>query len=129
MKKPIYTGQTILIAEDDDLNFSLFYISLRETGVKILHAENGQQAIDLCREHPEIDLIIMDGMMPAMNGFDATRLIRIFRPELPIILLTAYVSQASIHSAVESGCSDYLSKPIDQQTLKTALQKWLIKKE
>ena len=128
MDVPGYSGHTILIAEDDNLNYSLFYTSLRKTGVKILHAENGKQAIDLCREHPEIDLIIMDGMMPVMNGFDATRQIRMFRPDVPIILLTAYVSSASIHGAVESGCNDYLSKPISQETLQTTLQKWLIKK-
>jgi CheY-like chemotaxis protein len=128
MEEPLYTGHTILIAEDDVLNYNLFHASLRNTGVTILHAENGQQAIDFCREHPEIDLIIMDGMMPGMNGFDATRQIRMFRPDLPIVLLTAYVSSASIHSAVESGCNDYLSKPINQETLTTTLRKWLINK-
>jgi len=128
MEELEYAEHTIMIAEDDDLNYDLFYASLRKTGVKILRAQNGEQAINLCREHPEIELIIMDGMMPLMTGFDATRQIRLFRPELPIILLTAYVSSASIHSAVESGCNDYLSKPINQETLKTTLRKWLIKK-
>jgi CheY-like chemotaxis protein len=71
-------------------------------------------------------MIIMDGMMPLKTGYDATREIRNFRPELPIILLTAHVSQGSIRDAVLSGCNDYLAKPIGPKELLTVLKKWLV---
>jgi CheY-like chemotaxis protein len=69
---------------------------------------------------------MMDGMMSQMTGYDATREIRKFRPDVPIIMLTAYVSQASIRDAVMSGCNDYMAKPIGPEELLTMLQKWLV---
>lgn len=121
-----YTGYTILIAEDNESNYEYLRQTFKPTGLTILHASNGKDAIESCLTHPEIKLILMDGMMPVMTGYDATREIRKFRPELPIVVLTAYVSQTSIRDAVASGCTDYLAKPIGKEELLSVLKKWLV---
>ena len=124
MEKMNFLGFTLLIAEDDLSNFEYLKSTFRDTGITILHAVSGDQAVKLAEEHPEIGLIFMDGMMPVMTGYDAARLIRKFRPELPIVILTAYVSQDSIRDAVMSGCNDYLAKPIGHEELMVTLKKW-----
>ena len=121
-----YTGYTILIAEDNVSNFDYIKNTFRTTGLTILHAANGKEAVDYCLAHPEIRLVLMDGMMPEMTGYEATIEIRKFRTELPIVLLTAYVSQPSIRDAVISGCTDYLAKPIGTDELLTVLKKWIV---
>ena len=126
MEQLKYPGFTILIAEDDDTNFDYIQQTYRATGLTILRAANGQMAIDICYDHPEIRLVLMDGMMPVKTGYSAAREIRVFRPDLPIIILTAYVSQESIRDAVTSGCNDYLAKPIGSEELLTVLKKWLM---
>ncbi len=126
MEELKFTGQTILVAEDDDTNFDYITQTYRSTGLNILRAENGEEAVDRCKTDPEIRMVIMDGMMPLKTGYDATREIRKFRPGLPIILLTAYVSQDSIRNAVTSGCNDYLAKPIGPEELLSVLKKWLV---
>jgi len=120
-----FNGKTILIAEDNDANFELLFHSCKSTGVTILRARTGVEAVAFCRKTPEIDLVLMDGMMPEMTGYDATKEIRAFRKDLPVIIITAYVNPASISSAVSSGASDYLAKPIGVEELLTILKKWL----
>lgn len=123
-----YAGYTILVAEDNEANFAFVKACFRQTYLRILHAKNGHETVDLCRSEPDIGLIIMDGQMPQKSGYEATVEIHSFRPELPIILLTAYVSAASGRIALESGCNDFLAKPISCATLKSALEKWILKK-
>lgn len=127
MNDTSYSGYTILIAEDNDMNFTFFHDCLAKTGVNILRAKNGMAAVELCRKHPEIGMILMDGLMPTMNGYEATKEIRKFASALPIVILTAYISHLSIHEAVSSGCNDYLSKPISSDALLTAIRKWIVK--
>ncbi|MEI6173987.1 MAG: response regulator [Bacteroidota bacterium] len=126
MEQLNFSGCTILVAEDEETNFEYIWSVFKATGLTMLRARTGIEAVELCKEHPEIRLIIMDGMMPVLNGYNATREIRNFRTNLPIILLTAYVSQSSIRDAVTSGCNDYLAKPIGHEELLTMLKKWLI---
>ncbi len=121
-----YTGATILIAEDDDTNFEYIVQTYKSTGLVILRAKNGEEAVIMCADHPEIRMILMDGMMPVMTGYDATREIRKQRPDLPVVVLTAYVSHESIRDAVTSGCNDYLAKPIDPEELLVVLKKWMM---
>jgi len=121
-----YPDHTILIAEDDEANFQYFQQTAKAAGIKIVRAENGLEAIKQCENHPEIRLILMDGMMPVMTGYEATRTIRKIRPDLPIVILTAYVSKDSIRDAVLSGCNDYLAKPIGTEELRMILKKWLV---
>lgn len=120
-----FSNNTLLIAEDNESNFNYLRISLRKTGIKIHRAVNGQEAVELCEKYPEIDLVFMDGMMPSMTGYDATRLIHEMRPDLPVILITAFVSPASLHEAYSTGCNDYLAKPIGPDAIMSTLTKWL----
>jgi len=125
MKIPDFTGSTILIAEDLLPNAEYLQITLMKTGAVILIAGNGEEAAALCREHPEISLVLMDAMMPKMNGFDAARQMREFNTTVPVIVLTAYVSTAAIRETVEAKCNDFLAKPIGPEELFVVITKWL----
>ncbi len=125
MENPDFRRYTILVAEDNNSSYLYIEAALKNTGITILWARSGIETLELCKSNDAIDLILMDGMMPEMTGYDATREIRNFRYKLPIILLTAYVSSASFHQAVSSGCNDYLAKPIGREELIAILKKWL----
>lgn len=108
---------TILIVEDTKINFLYLEEILEEVNAKIIHAESGQKAVELCEKYPEIDLVLMDIKMPGMNGFEATRLIKKIRPKLPVIAQTAYAYSEDREDAINAGCDDYVPKPIDNEEL------------
>lgn len=119
--KPVYT---ILIAEDDEVNFLFLRNALMhsEAGEKfeILHAWNGMEALDIHRQHPDLDLVLMDIKMPQMDGLAATRIIKDENPFVPIVAQTAFALTGEQDKALEAGCEGYLSKPIElEQLLKT----------
>jgi CheY-like chemotaxis protein len=92
----------------------------------VQRAENGLQAVNYCREHPDdVGLILMDMKMPVMGGLDATRQIRKFLSDLPIIALTAYVSVADENAAYEAGCDEFMSKPVNKEKLLALMQQIL----
>lgn len=122
-----FSNYTVLIAEDNDSNFIYFKIGLKKTGITILRAKDGIDAVELCKQHPEISIVIMDGMMPEMTGYEATKAIKAFRPELPVILVTAFFSTDVTRDALQNGCDDFLSKPISPDTLRSVIHKWLVK--
>ena len=126
MIKRIYNGETILVAEDDEYSFEYIRRVLRDSGLTILKAVNGEEAVSRCKMHPEIRMILMDGMMPVMTGYQAATIIHGFRPDLPVVILTAFVSTESIRDAVISGCNDYLAKPFWTEELCSIVKKWLI---
>jgi CheY-like chemotaxis protein len=78
---------------------------------------NGAEAVEKCQQHPEIDLILMDIKMPVMNGIEATKQIRKFKPDIPIIAITAYAQTGDEHRIIEAGCNDYLAKPLRKDRL------------
>jgi len=119
------TKPFVLIAEDDELNFVFFKTLLNRIDCEYKHAQNGVEAVELCRRHPEIDLILMDIKMPVMNGIEATRLIREFRPELPIIAITAYAQTGDEQRFLQAGCNGYLAKPIKKDDLITLINKYI----
>lgn len=112
-----WAGKTILIAEDTDCSFLYLKTILRNTQAIVLWASSGQEAINEVREHKEIDVVLMDINMPGINGFDATIAIHSFRPDLPVIAQTAFVHDNEVQLCYASGCSDYISKPIDKHLL------------
>jgi CheY-like chemotaxis protein len=122
-----FSGHKLLIVEDNLQNFQFLNFSANKNNIEVVHAINGLEAVKACREHPDFSLILMDAMMPELDGFDATREIKSFRPDLPIVMLTAFISQESIRKAVAAGCNDYLSKPIGLNELTATFKKWLIK--
>lgn len=106
-------GFSVLIVEDDDTNLLLFKRILSGTKAKIYSAVNGQEAIDIFEENPDIDVILMDLKMPIVNGFEATRRIKKISPDTPIIAQTAYAFSNDAKEAIDAGCDDYISKPIE----------------
>ena len=121
---PLLDKPVILIAEDDESN--LFYLQtiLKKKHVSLISAINGKQAVELCREHPEISLVLMDIKMPVMNGLQATSEIKTFRRELTIIACTAFGMSGDEKNALNAGCDDYLTKPISRSTLIGKLKKY-----
>jgi PAS domain S-box-containing protein len=121
---PVLEKPVILIAEDDESN--RFYLEkiLTKRNVKVLSATDGIEAMEQCRAHPEISLVLMDLKMPVMDGFEATHEIKIFRKDLPIIALTAFAMSGDKKRALEAGCNDYLSKPVTRAVLFDKLKKY-----
>lgn len=120
-----FKGATILVAEDILSNFNMIQIMLQKTGATLLYAEDGSQAVNICRDQAQIDLVLMDIQMPEMNGYEATQEIRKFRPHLPVIALTAYAFEEDRRRVIEAGCTDFLAKPIDKEGLIAKLSKFL----
>lgn len=121
---PYLDKPVILIAEDDESN--LFYLEaiLKEKLVSIISAINGKEAVDQCRQHPEISLVLMDIKMPVMDGLEATREIKLFRRDLPIIACTAFALSGDTKMLLDAGCDDYVSKPVNKKILLGKLEKY-----
>ncbi|MFO7864649.1 MAG: response regulator, partial [Salinivirgaceae bacterium] len=100
---------------------------LEDTGVELIVTSDGQSTLDAALEHDDIDLILMDIKMPVMSGLDATRKIKVKKPELPIIAQTAYAMEDEKQHCLDAGCDDYISKPIDPTALFTLLKKYMTK--
>ncbi len=125
METPDFSSYSLLIAEDNEQNYRFFEVALKATGINMLRASNGAEAINMCRKH-HFDLVLMDAMMPEITGFEATRQIKSKFPALPVIMLTAYANPSSIREAVSAGCNDYMAKPITKNILYSYIHKWLI---
>lgn len=108
---------TILVAEDEEYNYQLIEVFLSEINCKLLHASDGLEAIKLCHEHPDIDLILMDIKMPKLNGQAALTEIRKFRKKIPIIAQTAYALEHDKQHFLNAGFDDYIPKPIRKEYL------------
>ena len=107
----------ILIAEDEKISEMHLSILLKNIGKEVLLAKTGFEAVEICRNNPDIDLILMDVKMPILNGHEATKLIREFNKKVVIIAQTAYALSGDRENALEAGCDDYISKPIDKEEL------------
>lgn len=119
--------QTILIAEDDNINFLLFQKMMQNKSFKIIRAINGQEAVDICISNPNIDLVLMDIKMPIMNGFEALEQIRPIRTNLPIIAQTAYSSSEDKIKIEDAGFNGYITKPLNRDNLFELINKFLDK--
>lgn len=111
------TVSTILIAEDDYTSFLYLESLLSGKGITFIHTSNGADTIKTVRENPGISLILMDIRMPGMTGIEATRQIRKFNRTVPIIAQTAYALAGDKELAIDAGCNDYISKPINRSDL------------
>jgi CheY-like chemotaxis protein len=107
----------ILIAEDEEFNYLYLAESLNEFNVELIRAKDGHSAVEMCKSNPHIDEVLMDIRMPVMDGYTATKEIKKFRPDLPIIAQTAYAMESDKKKAIDEGCDDYISKPIKRQDL------------
>lgn len=121
----------ILIAEDEEVN----YLHLEATLYRVpnatfqfYHAINGEEAVEMCLKNNEIDIVLMDIKMPVMNGYLATKKIKAHKPEMPIIAQTAYSTSSEKELALQHGCDDFISKPINKEMLLQLINKNLKKK-
>ena len=119
----IRSGSRILIAEDDYASYLYIQKSLTGEGIAFLRTTNGEDTVKIVRENPDISVILMDIKMPGMTGLEATRRIREFNPKVPIIAQTAYSLSGDRELAIEAGCNDYISKPINRKELQNLVKK------
>ena len=114
----------VLIAEDDEVSERLIEVEVRKYSKEIFKARTGFEAIEVCHNHPDIDLILMDIKMPGMDGYEATRQIRLFNKYVVIIAQTAFTQTGDREKAIEAGCNDYISKPIGKNDLIAMISKY-----
>jgi PAS domain S-box-containing protein len=112
-----WRGKTILVAEDMIQNYTLLQALLRRTGVRLLHALNGQIAIDTVKSQPEIDLILMDIQLPIKTGYEALKEILEIRKDIPVISYTAFALPHEREKSLNAGFADFIPKPIKAETL------------
>ncbi|MET8027241.1 HAMP domain-containing protein [Streptomyces avermitilis] len=122
-----FTGRTVLVVDDDARNLFALSGILELHGFKVLHAENGRKGVDTLLAHPEICLVLMDVMMPEMDGYAATMEIRGMSryTDLPVIAVTAKAMPGDREKALRSGASDYVTKPVDANDLIACVRRWL----
>ncbi len=121
-----YHGSKILVAEDDETNY--FYINAllkHETEFTVLHAQTGKEAIEIFKQDPDIALILMDIKMSDINGIEATRQIKEFNKDIPVIAVTAYAMLGDEEKILAAGCDGYLSKPISKSSLLRTISKFI----
>ena len=120
-------GTTIMIVDDDSRNIYALTTALEEYDMKVVPAESGAEALSLLSQHPGIDLVLMDIMMPEMDGYETIRRIRSVPKweRLPIIALTAKAMKGDRDACLSAGASDYVSKPVDLEQLLQLIRVWL----
>ncbi len=122
-----WSKKSILIADDEIHNYVIIEMALRKTKIKIFHAENGEEAVNIFKENPDIDVILMDIRMPEMGGLEATKFIRSVNRNIPIIAFTAFALSDDEAIAMEFGCDDYISKPVRPDFLLKKINEHLTK--
>lgn len=129
-EEPDFTGYSILLAEDVDINREIVIALLEPTGMKITLAENGRAAVAVMAEHAnDFDMIFMDVHMPEMDGYEATRRIRamdsLHAKEIPIVAMTANVFKEDVEACLAAGMNDHVGKPLDFSEVVAQLHKYL----
>jgi CheY-like chemotaxis protein len=123
----IFDGKKILIVDDDVRNVFALASALESNGMEVVYAENGRDGLEALDANPDVDLVLMDIMMPEMDGYEAIRAVRT-RDEfakLPIISLTAKAMKGDREKSVAAGASDYITKPVDTDQLLSLMRVWL----
>ncbi|WP_107450340.1 MULTISPECIES: HAMP domain-containing protein [unclassified Streptomyces] len=122
-----FGGEKVLIVDDDIRNVFALTSVLEQHGLSVLYAENGREGIEVLEQHDDVAVVLMDIMMPEMDGYATTTAIRRM-PQfsgLPIIALTAKAMKGDREKAIESGASDYVTKPVDPDHLLSVMQQWM----
>jgi HAMP domain-containing protein/CheY-like chemotaxis protein/signal transduction histidine kinase len=123
----VVSGKSVLVVDDDVRNIFSLTSMLEDHGMIVRFAENGKQAIEQLRKDPNVDAILMDIMMPEMDGYETTRAIRAMDQfkTMPIIALTAKAMKGDREKTIAAGASDYITKPVDTEQLLSLLRVWL----
>ena len=124
---PVLANRKVLIVDDDIRNIFALTSALEHHQMQVLRAENGKAGIDVLRATPDIDIVLMDIMMPEMDGYETMRAIRNMEQfkSLPIIALTAKAMKGDREKCIEAGASDYIAKPVNAEQLLSLLRVWL----
>jgi CheY-like chemotaxis protein len=117
----------VLVVEDDESSEIFISLAVEELSKEILVARNGAEAVEICRNNPDIDLVLMDAKMPVMDGYKATAIIRQFNKDVIIIAQTAFALLGNKEKLIEVGCNDYITKPIDRDELIAMIKKHISK--
>jgi CheY-like chemotaxis protein len=125
MKFRTWSDKTILIVEDDDVSNEFFEEVLRPTEAKLLFAREGKTAIQMCKDNPDIDVILMDIQLPVMDGQEAAEEIRKINSAITIIAQTAYAMSDDREKYLSAGFDDYISKPITPSGLLELIDKYI----
>ncbi|MCY7362942.1 MAG: DUF705 domain-containing protein, partial [Ignavibacteria bacterium] len=128
-KEAVFHAKKILLVDDDMRNLYALSKILKERGMEIIKAENGKNALEMLELHPEVDLILMDIMMPEMDGYEAMKRIRsnVKFKNLPVIALTAKAMKDDKQKCIDAGANDYITKPIEAERLLSLMRVWLSK--
>jgi signal transduction histidine kinase/CheY-like chemotaxis protein/HAMP domain-containing protein len=123
----VFQGKRVLIVDDDIRNVFALASALESRGMKVAFAENGREGIERLREQPDTDLVLLDVMMPEMDGYETARAIRAMPrfDALPIIQLTAKAMKGDRDKSISAGASDYVTKPVDVEQLLSLMRVWL----
>ena len=123
----VVTGKRVLVVDDDVRNIFSLTSMLEDHGMAVRFAENGKQALEQLRKDPDVDVVLMDVMMPEMDGYETTKAIRAMDQfkALPIIALTAKAMKGDREKCIAAGASDYITKPVDTDQLLSLLRVWL----
>lgn len=119
-----WSDKLILVVEDDLISYLYLETLLIKSGANLIHVKNGEDAIEVCRINDRIDLILMDMQLPFISGYEATKEIKSFRYNIPIIAQTANVMNNERERCIKAGCNDYISKPIDPDEFMLILTKY-----
>lgn len=121
------SGKTVLLVDDDSRNIIALSSELERRGIKVLSATTGCEAISILNENPDVAVVLMDIMMPGMDGYETTRQIRANKrlERIPIVALTAKAMQGDREKCLEAGASEYLAKPVDTEELLSVLRTWV----
>lgn len=119
----------ILVTEDDKISRMLLLKIIESYGKEIVIAKTGLEAVEACRNNPDLDLIMMDIQMPQMNGYEATKEIRKFNKTVIILAQTAFALEGDKEKTIEAGCNGYISKPIKKEELAKLIQQYFGKRE
>ncbi|MBN2519462.1 MAG: response regulator [Bacteroidales bacterium] len=120
-----WENKTILVVDDEYMNYLLFEAILEETNSKVIHAMNGEIAIEVCLSNTNIDLVLMDLKMPVVNGYEATKIIKEKRKNLPIIAQTAYTASEDYNKCMNAGFDEYIPKPVERELFLFKLNSFL----
>jgi CheY-like chemotaxis protein len=120
-----WSDKTILIAEDDTINYNLLNIMLRPTKINVLWAKNGVEAVDIFFKNSKVGAILMDIQMPVMDGNEATARIREKNKEVPVIVISAYTSKEVRQKAADAGSNEFINKPVQSERLLQIIESYL----
>jgi CheY-like chemotaxis protein len=124
MKNYSWESKKILVAEDEEMNYLFVEAMLELTNVQLVWAKNGIEVLDIINTDKDIDLILMDIRMPEMDGLTATKAIRKDNIKIPIIAQKAYAMSEDKSKCLKAGCDDYFTKPINNDLLLSAIDKY-----